>query len=79
MTVAAISAMAQSVQTDYDHNFNLAGLKSYGFYEQTRKPTDPLAASPINDRRIHEAIDNQLRSYGFASKAQPDFLDHLFC
>ena len=73
MTVAAISAMAQSVQTDYDHNFNLAGLKSYGFYEQTRKPTDPLAASPINDRRIHDAIDNQLRNNGFTSKAQPDF------
>ena len=77
MTVAAISAMAQSVQTDYDHNFNLAGLKSYGFYEHTSKPTDPLAASPINDRRIHDAIDNQLRSYGFASTSRTFWITYF--
>ena len=72
--------MAQSIQTDYDHSFNLARLKSYGFYQQERKPGDPLAASPMNDRRIHNALDSQLRAHGFGSNAtgQPDFLIAYF-
>jgi hypothetical protein len=73
-------ATAQSLQTDYDHSFNLARLRTYDFYEQTRKPGDPLAASPLNDRRIHNALDSQLRVHGFAnvSSGQPDFLIAYF-
>ncbi|HXF41492.1 MAG TPA: DUF4136 domain-containing protein [Blastocatellia bacterium] len=73
-------ATAQSLQTDYDHSFNLARLRTYDFYEQTRKPGDPLAASPLNDRRIHNAVDSQLRVHGFAkvSSGQPDFLIAYF-
>src|SRR5262245_25307544 len=73
-------AWAQSVQTDYDHTFNLAKLKTYGFYHQERKPGDPLATSPINDRRIHDAIDSQLRSSGFTSGTgtKPDFMIAYF-
>ena len=66
-------AVAQSVQTDYDHNFNLAKFKTYGFYQQTRKPGEALAASPINDRRIYNALDSQLAANGFAASSQPDF------
>jgi len=76
LAVSSISAMAQSIQTDYDHSFNLARLKTYGFYQQQRKPGDPLATSPMNDRRIHNALDSQLRTHGFAASpnGQPDFL-----
>lgn len=80
LLVSSISAMAQSVQTDYDHSFNLARLKTYDFQQQTRKPGDPLLASPINDRRIHDALDSQLRTRGFENNtgAQPDFLIAYF-
>jgi hypothetical protein len=72
--------MAQSVQTDYDHSFNLGRLRSYDFYAQRRGPGDPLAASPLNDRRIHSAIDSQLRSHGFVNdvNGRPDFLIGYF-
>jgi len=80
LMVSSIAAMAQSIQTDYDHSFNLARLKTYDFHQQTRKPGDPLAASPMNDRRIHNALDSQLRTNGFANSAsgQPDFLIAYF-
>ena len=80
LMMGSIAAMAQSAQTDYDHSFNLARLKTYDFYQQERKPGDPLAASPINDRRIHDALDGQLRAHGFVNNtsARPDFLVAYF-
>jgi hypothetical protein len=80
LLVSSIATMAQSIQTDYDHSFNLARLKSYGFHQQERKPGDPLAASPMNDRRIHNALDSQLRAHGFGTNAggQPDLLIAYF-
>lgn len=80
LLMSSIAVMAQSMQSDYDHSFNLARLKTYDFYQQERKPGDPLAASPLNDRRIHNALDSQLRSHGFANSAsgRPDFLIGYF-
>ena len=74
LLLSSMAAMAQSVGTDYDRSFNLARLKTYGFDEQARMPGDPLAESPLNDRRIHTALDSQLRAQGFSSSEQPDFL-----
>src|SRR5262245_3689601 len=73
LLLCGIAAMAQSVQTDYDHNFNLAKLKTYGCYKQEREPRDPLAASPINDRRIHDSLNAQLQANGLIESATPDF------
>ena len=73
MLLCGAAAMAQSVQTDYDRTFNLAKLKTYSFYQQERGPRDPLAASPINDRRIHDALNAQLQANGFTESAKPDF------
>jgi predicted DNA-binding transcriptional regulator len=73
LMVCGVGAFAQSVQTDYDHNFNLAKLKTYGFQSQTRQPDEALGGSPINDRRIHDALDAQLTANGLASSDQPDF------
>jgi hypothetical protein len=71
--LSSIGARAQSIQTDYDRSFNLAKLRTYCFREQTRPPGDPLAASPLNDRRIHAALDSQLQAQGFRPSEQPDF------
>jgi predicted DNA-binding transcriptional regulator len=78
LLLCSAAAMAQSVQTDYDRNFNLANLKTYGFYQQERGARDPLAASPINDRRIHDALIAQLNGNGFTSSDTPDFLIGYF-
>src|SRR5262245_48377058 len=72
------AAAAQNVQTDFDRNFPLNSLKSYGFEQQHRGPRDPLAASPINDRRIHSALDSQLRATGLSENTQPDFWIRYF-
>lgn len=76
LMMSLTDAKAQSVQTDYDHTFNLARLKTYDFYKQKRKPGDPLAASPMNDYRIYNALDSQLKAHGFSNSmsGQPDFL-----
>ncbi len=73
LLLCGAAAMAQSVQTDYDRTFNLAKLKTYSFYQQERGPRDSLAASPINDRRIHDALNAQLQANGFTENAKPDF------
>ena len=73
LVLHSMTATAQSVQTGYDRSF-LARLKTYGFYEQARMPGDPLAASPLNDRRIHAALDSELQANGFSPSGQPDFL-----
>src|SRR5215471_15702005 len=80
LLMCSIATMAQSVQTDYDHSFNLAKLKTYSFYQQQRKAGDPLAASPLNDRRIHDALDSQLKLNGFANSTteKPDFMISYF-
>lgn len=80
LMACSIAAHAQSVQTDYDRLFNLARLKTYDFYQQERRPGDPLAASPLNDRRIHNALDSQLKAHGFSDSTtgRPDFLIAYF-
>lgn len=80
LMVGSVVASAQSVQTDYDRSFNLAKLKTYDFYQQVRKPGDPLAASPLNERRIQSALDTQLKARGFtdSQSKQPDFLIAYF-
>ena len=76
LLLCAGAAFAQTTQTDYDHSYNLAKLKTYDFYQQERKAGDPLAASPINDRRIHNALDAQLKANGLNNVAagQADFM-----
>lgn len=80
LMVNSIATNAQSIQTDYDHSFNLARLKTYDFQQQVGRPGDPLAASPMNDRRIHNALDFQLRANGFSNSnvGQPDFVIAYF-
>lgn len=75
LTSAAGGARAQSVQTDYDRAFDFSKLKSFAFARQERGPGDPLAANPLNDRRIRTALDSQLVGHGYSRDSSgPDFL-----
>jgi len=53
----AISAQAQSVQSDFDRNFNFSNLKTFGFAVQRRGANDPLAADSLNNERIRTALE----------------------
>ena len=74
LLLSVTAPMAQSVQSDYDHTFPLAQLRTFSFVQQQRGANDPLAASPINDRRIHDALSTQLQANGFSESGQADFL-----
>jgi hypothetical protein len=80
LLLCAGAAAAQTVESDYDRAFNLAALKTFDFYRQDRRPDDPLAASPLNERRIHNALDAQLKAAGFgpAAAGQADFMIAYF-
>ena len=69
----AISAQAQSVQTDYDKSVRLANLKTFSFIDQRRGPTDPLAADSLNENRIRTALESQLMSNGLRTDENADF------
>jgi hypothetical protein len=64
LALAPASAPAQSIQTDYDRSFDFSRLKTYDFAQQTRRPNDPLAVNPINDRQVQAALDSQLVAHG---------------
>ena len=71
----AISAQAQSVQTDYDRSFNFSNLKTFGFAVPRRAATDPLANDSLNDGRIRTAIESQLIGNGYRTEGErPDFV-----
>jgi len=80
LLLCADAAQAQTVESDYDRSFNLAALKTFGFYRQDRKPDDPLAASPLNERRIHNALEAQLKAHGLnnVTGGQADFMIAYF-
>ena len=78
LLLCAGGALAQTVQSDYDRSANIARFKTFAIYQQERRPSDPLAASPINERRIHDALIAQLIANGFSASETPDFLIAYF-
>lgn len=61
----AVSAAAQSVQTDYDRSFRFSDLKTFSFANQRRAATDPLASDTLNDGRIRNGLESHLAANGF--------------
>ena len=73
--LAAISANAQSVQSDYNRSFRFSELKTFGFAVQQRSATDPLAGDSLNDGRIRTAMESQLSANGYRMESgSPDFV-----
>jgi hypothetical protein len=63
--LAAVSAQAQSVQSDFDRSFNFSNLKTFGFAVQRRRANDPLAGDSLNNERIRMALESQLIANGY--------------
>jgi len=71
----AVSAAAQSVQSDFDRSFRFSELKSFSFAVQKRAATDPLAGDTLNDGRIRNGLESQLTANGFRMESEkPDFV-----
>ena len=66
----AVSAQAQSVQSDYDRTFNFSNLKNFGFAIQRRAAKDPLAGDTLNDGRIRTAIESELLANGYRMETE---------
>lgn len=71
----AVSAAAQSVQSDFDRSFRFSDLKTFSFAPQRRAATDPLASDTLNDGRIRSGLESQLTLSGFRmDKEESDFV-----
>ena len=71
----AVTANAQTVQTDYDRSFRFSDLKTFSFVAQRRGATDPLANDSLNDGRIRTAMESQLIGNWFKMETEkPDFV-----
>jgi hypothetical protein len=71
----AVSAAAQSVQSDFDRSFRFSELKTFSFAVQKRGATDPLAGDTLNDGRIRNGLESQLTANGFRMESEkPDFV-----
>ena len=70
----AVSAAAQSVQTDYDRSFRFSDLKTFSFADQRRAASDPLASDTLNDGRIRNGLESQLTANGFKMNEKSDFV-----
>jgi len=66
----AVSAAAQSVQSDYDKGFRFSDLKTFSFVNQRRAATDPLASDTLNDSRIRNGLESQLTANGFKVESE---------
>ena len=66
----AVSAAAQSVQSDFDRSFRFSELKSFRFAVQKRGATDPLAGDTLNDGRIRNGLESQLTANGFRMESE---------
>jgi hypothetical protein len=66
----AVSAAAQSVQSDFDRSFRFSELKSFSFAVQKRGATDPLAGDTLNDGRIRNGLESQLTANGFRMESE---------
>lgn len=73
--LVAVGAQAQSVQSDYDRNFELPKFKSFNFAVLRRNAGDPLRQDSLNNERIKNALLVKLTSSGFRMETAgtPDF------
>ena len=76
--LAALSGCStMQISSDYDASTNFAGLKTYNWIPEPQKVSgDPKIDAPFIERRIRDAVDNQLAAQGYDKRSSdaPDFL-----
>lgn len=71
--LATVVAAAQDVQTNYDRNYRLGQLKTFGIATHQRGGNDALASDPITDKRIADALRKELIAAGMQESDHPQF------
>lgn len=67
----------QTLTSTYDEDFNLSRLRTFAFKEQKRERLDRLATDTLTEKKIKEALNDELETYGYhpaADGTSPDFL-----
>ena len=65
LMLAAIPALAISIKTDYDKNYNFGELKTFAFQNQKRGNNDPLKTNTLMSSRIKDSLTTQLEANGY--------------
>ncbi len=76
-TLCCANASAQTVTSTFDENYGLSKLNTYRFVEEEREKSDPLASNTLTERKIVDALDEELLASGYHTPpegATPDFL-----
>ena len=70
----AVTASAQSVQSDFDRSYDFSKLKTFNF--TAHRFDDNLAQDPLNNGRIRHALESKLMTsgYGMEEVETPDFV-----
>lgn len=77
MTVFSGMAYGQSVTSTFDEDYSLSKLKTWQFKTEKRDDADPLATDTVMEKKMQDALDDELHSYGYNppyNDAPPDFL-----
>ncbi|MBK8464216.1 MAG: DUF4136 domain-containing protein [Chloracidobacterium sp.] len=70
-------ALGQTVTSTYDEDANLSRLRTFVFKEQKRERLDRLATDTLTEKKIKEALSDELEAGGYRPAAEgisPDFL-----
>lgn len=71
------AASAQTVTSTYDKDYGLSRLNTYRFVEEQRDKSDPLASNTLTERKIKDALEDELQDSSHhppPDGAEPDFL-----
>jgi hypothetical protein len=78
LTLASVGAAAgQTVTSTYDRDYGLSRLDTYEFSSEERDKSDPLATNTLTEKKIREALEEELQNGGHHPPphgASPSFL-----
>lgn len=77
LALAGGMVSGQTVTSTYDEDYRLSRLNTYTFDPEKRSISDPLAADTLTEKKIKDALDDEMQSNGLhppADGVSPDFL-----
>ena len=72
-----VATSGQTVTSTYDKDYGLSRLDTYEFAAQERDKSDPLATNTLTEKKIKDALDEELQNSGHRPPphgAAPSFL-----
>jgi hypothetical protein len=72
-----VAASGQTVTSAFDKEYGLSRLNTYRFVDEQRDKSDPLASDTLSEKKIKDALEDELEDSGRHAPpegATPDFL-----